>query len=87
MDVTHFYLENILIEQSPCTILFLCRYVGCTGCDTDLKEALTLREWLPPGHTSTHTTTTGRPSTAGRAPPTTGRVPGQPPPTSAAPGE
>ena len=74
------------IHTHPVLVLSLCRYVGCTGCDTDLKEALSLREWLPPGHTSTHTASTGRSTTAGRALPTAGRGSGRAPPTSAAPG-
>jgi len=45
------------------------RYIGCSGCDVDLKEALSLRDWLPQGHTTTRSTA-GRSIAASRAPPT-----------------
>ena len=50
---------------------FVCvfdRYIGCSGCDVDLKEVLSLRDWLPQGHTTTaHSKTTAARSTAGRS--------------------
>ena len=44
------------------------RYIGCSGCDVDVKEALSLRDWLPQGHTTTiHPTTSAAATTAGRS--------------------